>query len=56
MALYNSEVNTLHKLKEVWVYALQNLPEEKKIAKAVKKSNRLSELNVAISRLPEICR
>ena len=56
MALYSSEVNTLHKLKEVWVYALQNFPEEKKLAKAVKKANRLSELNVAISQLPEIDR
>lgn len=56
MSLYSSEVNTLHKLKEVWVYALLNFPEEKKLAKAVKKANKLTELNAAISRLPEIDR
>ncbi len=54
MERLKSDVFTLHKLKEVWMYCLMNFPEEKKIIKAVKKSNRLSELNNAINHLPEI--
>ncbi|MBE7043236.1 MAG: tRNA-dihydrouridine synthase family protein [Ruminococcaceae bacterium] len=54
MALLQSDAFTLHKLKEVWQYALLNFPEEKKIAKAVKKANRLLDLNSAIRQLPEI--
>jgi len=54
LRLLGSEVYTLHKLKEVWMYAMQNFPEEKKILKAVKKSNRLSDLNIAINALPEL--
>jgi len=52
--LYDSERNTLHKLKEMWLYAITNYPDETKIMKAVKKSNRLSELNSAINSLPEL--
>ena len=53
-ALFKSEVHTLHKLKEIWMYIMLNFPEEKKIMKQIKKSNRLSDLNDAINRLPEI--
>jgi len=49
-----SEVFTLHKLKEVWVYAMRNFPEETKLAKAVKKAGDLSEFMAAISRLPKL--
>lgn len=54
LTLFNSDVYTLQKLKEVWMYALLNFPEEKRIIKAVKKSSRLSDLNGAINCLPEI--
>lgn len=54
MALFKTEIHTLHKLKEVWMYALQNFSYEKKIIKAVKKAKKLSELNSAINSLPEI--
>lgn len=53
-SILNSDVYTLHKLKEIWLYAIENFPMEKKILKAVKKSNNLSELNSAINCLPEI--
>lgn len=54
LALFNSDIYTLQKLKEVWIYALLNFPEEKRIIKAVKKAARLSDLNSAINSLPEI--
>lgn len=52
--LLKSDRYTLHRLKEIWIYAMQNYPEEKKILKAVKKSGKLSELNSAINALPEL--
>lgn len=54
MELLKSEVYTLHRLKEIWIYMMMNYPEEKKILKAVKKSGKLIELNGAIEYLPEI--
>lgn len=45
---------TLHKLKEIWVYIIENFPEDRKIAKAVKKSNKLCDFNNAINSLPEL--
>ena len=51
MALFKSEIHTLHKLKEVWIYMIDNFPEEKKIAKAIKKSNKLTDINNAINGL-----
>lgn len=54
MELLKSEVYTLHRLKEMWIYCMLNYPDEKKILKAVKKSNKLSELNDAINCLPEL--
>lgn len=53
-ALLDSDMYTLHKLKEIWIYAMQNYPSENKILKAVKKSKKLIELNNAINCLPEI--
>lgn len=47
-----SPVYTLHKLKEIWLHMMDQYPLEKKILKAVKKSNRLEELHLAISGLP----
>ncbi len=49
-----SETFTLHKLKEIWVYMMQNFPEEKKIAKTIKKANTLTDFMAAIHRLPEL--
>lgn len=54
MQLLQSERYTLHRLKELWIYAIQNYPEEKKIAKAIKKAEKLCDINSAISCLPEL--
>ena len=52
LTLLQSEVYTLHRLKEIWLSMILNFPEEKKIAKAVKKSATLEDLNRAIVCLP----
>lgn len=49
-----SEVFTLHKLKEVWIYAIRNFPEEAKIAKEIKKATTLSDFMSAIDKLPKL--
>ena len=54
LELFSSDIYTLQKLKEVWMYALLNFPEEKRIIKAVKKATKLCDLNSAINSLPEI--
>ncbi|MBR2452694.1 MAG: tRNA-dihydrouridine synthase family protein [Clostridia bacterium] len=54
LKVLGSEIYTLHKLKEIWMYMVQNFPEEKKILKAVKKANRLCDLNSAIGCLSEL--
>lgn len=48
-----SDVFTMHKLKEIWCYIIKNYPEEKKIAKAIKKAGKLSDFMIAIKSLPE---
>lgn len=53
-AVLNSDLFTLYKLKEIWLYQMLNYPEEKKILKAIKKANKLSEFLSAIESLPEI--
>ncbi len=50
--LLDSDRYTLHRLKEIWIYAMDNYKDEKKILKAVKKSSNLFELNSAIEALP----
>ena len=47
----DSNVFTLHKLKEIWVYMLENFPDDKKFAKEVKKSNKLHELLNAVEKI-----
>ena len=54
LKLLQSEKYTLHRLKEIWIYAITNYPDEPKIAKAIKKANKLSELSSAINCLPEL--
>lgn len=49
-----SETFTLHKLKEVWIYAIRNFPDEVKTAKRIKKAVTLSEFMSALESLPEI--
>ena len=49
-----SDMYTLHKLKEIWLYMMTNYPEEKKITKAVKKSSTVSQLHDAVRTLPKI--
>lgn len=43
MNILKSEVFTLKKLKEIWMYMLWNFPENKKFTKAVKKTNSLAD-------------
>lgn len=54
LVILGCEKYTLHRLKEIWLHMMGNFPEEKKILKAVKKSNRLSDINGAINCLPEL--
>lgn len=54
LPILGSQVYTLHKLKEIWMYIMWNFPNEKKILKAIKKSSSLSDLSFAISCLPEL--
>lgn len=53
-ATLRSETFTLNKLKEVWMYMIQNYPEEKKIFKTIRKANKLTEFIGAIECLPEL--
>lgn len=52
--LLGSDRYTLHRLKEIWLYIAQNYPNEPKITKAIKKSERLSDLERAINMLPKL--
>ncbi|MBQ3110039.1 MAG: tRNA-dihydrouridine synthase family protein [Clostridia bacterium] len=53
-ATLRSETFTLNKLKEVWMYMIQQYPEEKKIFKTIRKANKLAEFIGAIEALPEL--
>lgn len=50
----DTPIYTLHKLKEAWLFMMENYPDETKILKAVRKANKLHELTGAIEYLPEI--
>lgn len=54
MKLFDSEKNVLHKLKEIWVHAGENFPDNQKEIKAIKKATRLRELNSAAESLPPL--
>ena len=49
-----SDTFTLHKLKEIWMYVIDNFPQEKKLIKAVKKSNNLSDFLRAVYAFPKL--
>ncbi len=49
----NSDVFTLHKLKEIWVHMINLFPDDKKISKAIKKSRTLADFTAAIESLPK---
>ena len=52
--ILTSETFTLHKIKEIWMYIMQNFPDEKKILKNIKKANKLSQFFEAIEKLPTL--
>ena len=54
LEVLGSDWYTLNRLKEIWLYSIWNYPEEKKIAKEIKKAQKLSDLASAIEKLPEI--
>lgn len=54
LEVLGSEVYTLHKLKEIWMYMMWNFPDEKKIFKAIKKASKPAELASAVNCLPEL--
>ena len=54
LKVLGSDWYTLNRLKEIWIYSIENYPSEKKIAKEIKKSQKLSTLINAIRKLPEI--
>lgn len=54
LVVLGSETYTLQKLKEIWMYVMWNFPEEKKLLKAVKKANGLSDFRAAIKCLPNL--
>lgn len=54
VSLLNSEVFTLHKLKEIMMSVMQNYPDDRKLLKSVKKANKLSDLIFVIKKLPEL--
>jgi len=53
-SILKSDVYTMYKLKEIWMYAMLNYPEEKKVMKMIKKSTRLSDLLNVLKNLGEI--
>ena len=53
LEVLGSEVYSLHKLKEIWMYTMWTFPEEKKILKAIKKSDKLYDLLAAVRSLPK---
>ena len=54
LKVLNSDLFTLQKLKEIWMYIMWQFPEEKKLLKAIKKSGKLSDFTNAIKALPEL--
>lgn len=53
-AILSSDHFTMHKLKEIWLFMMWNFPNEEKVLKTVRRTEKLSELLHAIGTLPEI--
>lgn len=54
LALLKSEIFTLQKMKEIWMYIMWNYENEKKILKAIKKASGLADFMDAVRALPEL--
>ncbi len=52
--LLGSDVYTLHKLKEIWLYTITNFPQEKKIAKLIRKATKLYDFRKGLDLLPQL--
>ena len=53
-SILSSDHFTMHKLKEIWLFMMWNFPDEEKVLKTVRRTDKLSELLRAIETLPEI--
>ena len=53
-AILSSDHFTMHKLKEIWIYMMENFPKEEKILKTVRRTDKLSELLHAVHSLPQL--
>ena len=53
-AILSSDTFTMHKLKEIWIYMMWNFPQEEKVLKTVRRTNKLTELMRAIHTLPDM--
>lgn len=51
--LFRSEVFTLHKMKEIMFLVANNIPEDKKFLKQIKKANKLSDMQGCILQIPQ---
>ena len=49
-----SDANTMYKLKEIWMLVMWNFQDNKKMIKAIKKANKLSDLMAVIDSMPEL--
>lgn len=53
-SILSSDHFTMHKLKEIWIYMMENFPKEEKILKTVRRTDKLSELLRAVHSLPQM--
>lgn len=53
-AILSTDKFTMHKLKEIWLFMMWNFPDETKVLKIIRRTEKLSELMRAIHTLPEI--
>ena len=53
-AILSSDHFTMHKLKEIWIYMMENFPKEEKILKTVRRTDKLGELLRAVHSLPQL--
>ena len=53
-SILSSDHFTMHKLKEIWIYMMENFPKEEKILKTVRRTDKLGELLRAVHSLPQL--